>query len=376
MDPALLVQYGSTLLTIALVIGFLMAFGIGANDVANTMATSVGTNAISVKKALIIAAVFEFAGAYLAGGEVTNTIKDNIIDTGAYQGMEIKLALGMISALFASGAWLIIASVFGWPVSTTHTIIGSLIGFALVTTDASSVHWSVIAGIFGSWIITPAISGLIAYLLFVAIQRTIFIRFHPFAKAKSMAPYFIALTFFILSIVTMQNGLKHVGIIISNAESLVLSLIIALVASVAGAIYLRYKKFPSKKERKTRYENVERVFTILLIITACAMAFAHGSNDVANAWRRSSRAVAEIVNTRKDGRVADAWLLSLGAFGIVLGLATLGYQVMKTIGTNITHLTPSRLRGPARDRGDCGHRVRDRASHLGDPDHGRGRNGQ
>ena len=197
--------------------------------------------------------------------------------------MEIKLALGMISALFASGAWLIIASVFGWPVSTTHTIIGSLIGFALVTTDASSVHWSVIAGIFGSWIITPAISGLIAYLLFVAIQRTIFIRFHPFAKAKSMAPYFIALTFFILSIVTMQNGLKHVGIIISNAESLVLSLIIALVASVAGAIYLRYKKFPSKKERKTRYENVERVFTILLIITACAMAFAHGSNDVANA---------------------------------------------------------------------------------------------
>ena len=341
MDPALLVQYGSTLLTIALVIGFLMAFGIGANDVANTMATSVGTNAITVKKALIIAAVFEFAGAYLAGGEVTNTIKDNIIDTGAYQGMEIKLALGMISALFASGAWLIIASVFGWPVSTTHTIIGSLIGFALVTTDASSVHWSVIAGIFGSWIITPAISGLIAYLLFVAIQRTIFIRFHPFAKAKSMAPYFIALTFFILSIVTMQNGLKHVGIIISNAESLVLSLIIALVASVAGAIYLRYKKFPSKKERKTRYENVERVFTILLIITACAMAFAHGSNDVANAVGPLA-AVAEIVNTGEDESLSSAWLLSLGAFGIVLGLATLGYQVMKTIGTNITHLTPSR----------------------------------
>ena len=328
MDPALLVQHGSTLLTIALVIGFLMAFGIGANDVANTMATSVGTNAITVKKALVIAAIFEFAGAYLAGGEVTNTIKDNIIDTGAYKGMEIKLALGMISALFASGAWLIIASVFGWPVSTTHTIIGSLIGFALVTTDASAVHWSVIAGIFGSWIVTPAISGLIAYLLFVAIQRTIFIRFHPFAKAKSMAPYFIALTFFILSIVTMQNGLKHVGIIISNAESLVLSLVIALISAVAGAVYLRYKKFPSKKERKTRYENVERVFTILLIITACAMAFAHGSNDVANA-------VGPLA-------AESAWLLSLGAVGIVIGLATLGYQVMKTIGTNITHLTPSR----------------------------------
>ena len=210
-----------------------------------------------------------------------------------------------------------------------------------MTTDASSVHWSVIAGIFGSWIITPAISGLIAYLLFVAIQRTIFIRFHPFAKAKSMAPYFIALTFFILSIVTMQNGLKHVGIIISNAESLVLSLIIALIASVAGAVYLRYKKFPSKKERKTRYENVERVFTILLIITACAMAFAHGSNDVANAVGPLA-AVAEIVNTGEDESLSSAWLLSLGAFGIVLGLATLGYQVMKTIGTNITHLTPSR----------------------------------
>lgn len=341
MDPALLVQYGSTLLTIALVIGFLMAFGIGANDVANTMATSVGTGAITVKKALIIAAIFEFAGAYLAGGEVTNTIKDNIIDTGAYKGMEFKLALGMISALFASGVWLILASVFGWPVSTTHTIIGSLIGFALVTTDASAVHWSVIAGIFGSWIVTPAISGLIAYLLFVAIQRTIFIRFHPFAKAKSMAPYFIALTFFILSIVTMQNGLKHVGIIISNAESLVLSLVIALISAVAGAVYLRYKKFPSKKERKTRYENVERVFTILLIITACAMAFAHGSNDVANAVGPLA-AVAEIVRSGEDGALESAWLLSLGAVGIVIGLATLGYQVMKTIGTNITHLTPSR----------------------------------
>lgn len=156
-----------------------------------------------------------------------------------------------------------------------------------------------------------------------------------------MAPYFIALTFFILSIVTMQNGLKHVGIIISNAESLVLSLIIALIASVAGAVYLRYKKFPSKKERKTRYENVERVFTILLIITACAMAFAHGSNDVANAVGPLA-AVAEIVNTGEDESLSSAWLLSLGAFGIVLGLATLGYQVMKTIGTNITHLTPSR----------------------------------
>ena len=341
MDPALLVQYGSTLLTIALVIGFLMAFGIGANDVANTMATSVGTGAITVKKALVIAAIFEFAGAYLAGGEVTNTIKDNIIDTGAYKGMEFKLALGMISALFASGVWLILASVFGWPVSTTHTIIGSLIGFALVTTDASAVHWSVIAGIFGSWIVTPAISGLIAYLLFVAIQRTIFIRFHPFAKAMSMAPYFIALTFFILSIVTMQNGLKHVGIIISNAESLVLSLVIALISAVAGAVYLRYKKFPSKKERKTRYENVERVFTILLIITACAMAFAHGSNDVANAVGPLA-AVAEIVRSGEDGALESAWLLSLGAVGIVIGLATLGYQVMKTIGTNITHLTPSR----------------------------------
>ena len=311
MDPALLVQYGSTLLTIALVIGFLMAFGIGANDVANTMATSVGTGAITVKKALIIAAIFEFAGAYLAGGEVTNTIKDNIIDSGAYKGMEFKLALGMISALFASGVWLILASVFGWPVSTTHTIIGSLIGFALVTTDASAVHWSVIAGIFGSWIVTPAISGLIAYLLFVAIQRTIFIRFHPFAKAKSMAPYFIALTFFILSIVTMQNGLKHVGIIISNAESLVLSLVIALISAIAGAVYLRYRKFPSKKERKTRYENVERVFTILLIITACAMAFAHGSNDVANAVGPLA-AVAEIVRSGEDGALESAWLLSLG----------------------------------------------------------------
>lgn len=340
----LLLEHGMLLLIIATVVGFIMAWGIGANDVANAMATSVGTKSLTVVQALIIAAIFEFLGAYLAGGEVTNTIKQGIVDTSAYKGQEINLILGMISALFAAGTWLIVASFLGWPVSTTHSIIGAIIGFSLICVGPGAIHWSMLWGIFGSWIVTPIISGVLAYLLFISVLRTIFRHFHPLKHARKIAPLYIGLTFFILSLITLKSGLKHIGITLSTQNNLLISLAIAIITAIIGKIFIERIQFDTE-EHRNHYKNVEQVFSVLMVVTACAMAFAHGSNDVANAIGPLSAVVASVnhaIDPNYDVNTLEWWILPLGAIGVVLGLGTLGYKVMKTVGVKITHLTPSR----------------------------------
>lgn len=340
----ILTQYGTQLVLIAAAFGFLMAWGIGANDVANAMGTSVGTKSLTIRQAIIIAMVFEFAGAYLAGGEVTATIKDGIIDSTAFSAQPEQLVLGMIAALLAAGLWLVLASFYGWPVSTTHSIIGAIVGFTLVSVGADAVQWGKFAGIVGSWIVTPALSGLLAYLLFISVQRFIFNRPHPLQSAKRVGPFYIFLTALVLCVVTLQKGLKHVGLQLDTVESLLISFLIALLAGVVGWFFIRRMHFNPQADIRMHYTNVEKVFGILMVVTACAMAFAHGSNDVANAIGPLS-AVAATVNNA--GQIVakshlDWWVLPLGAVGIVLGLATMGQRVMATVGTGITHLTPSR----------------------------------
>jgi PiT family inorganic phosphate transporter len=340
----ILTQYGTQLVLIAAAFGFLMAWGIGANDVANAMGTSVGTKSLTIRQAIIIAMVFEFAGAYLAGGEVTATIKDGIIDSTAFSAQPEQLVLGMIAALLAAGLWLVLASFYGWPVSTTHSIIGAIVGFTLVSVGADAVQWGKFAGIVGSWIVTPALSGLLAYLLFISVQRFIFNRPHPLQSAKRVGPFYIFLTALVLCVVTLQKGLKHVGLQLDTVESLLISFLIALLAGVVGWFFIRRMHFNPQADIRMHYTNVEKVFGILMVVTACAMAFAHGSNDVANAIGPLS-AVAATVNNA--GQIVakshlDWWVLPLGAVGIVLGLATMGKRVMATVGTGITHLTPSR----------------------------------
>ena len=340
----ILTQYGTQLVLIAAAFGFLMAWGIGANDVANAMGTSVGTKSLTIRQAIIIAMVFEFAGAYLAGGEVTATIKDGIIDSTAFSAQPEQLVLGMIAALLAAGLWLVLASFYGWPVSTTHSIIGAIVGFTLVSVGADAVQWGKFAGIVGSWIVTPALSGLLAYLLFISVQRFIFNRPHPLQSAKRVGPFYIFLTALVLCVVTLQKGLKHVGLQLDTIESLLISFLIALLAGIVGWFFIRRMHFNPQADIRMHYTNVEKVFGILMVVTACAMAFAHGSNDVANAIGPLS-AVAATVNNA--GQIVakshlDWWVLPLGAVGIVLGLATMGKRVMATVGTGITHLTPSR----------------------------------
>jgi len=325
-------------------VGFLMAWGIGANDVANAMGTSVGSKALTIKQAIIIAMIFEFAGAYLAGGEVTSTIRKGIIDASYFVDQPELLVYGMTAALLAAGLWLIIASFFGWPVSTTHSIVGAIVGFSAVGVGVDSVTWSKVGGIVGSWVVTPLISGIIAYFIFMSSQKLIFNTKDPITNAKRYVPFYMFLAGLILSLVTITKGLKHVGLHFSTFEAVTLAIIVGILVAMVGKIFVNRVKIDPKADKQMHFANVEKIFAVLMIVTACAMAFAHGSNDVANAIGPLA-AVVSIVE--HDGQITAKaelawWILPLGGVGIVLGLAIFGKRVMATIGQGITHLTPSR----------------------------------
>jgi PiT family inorganic phosphate transporter len=335
------VEYALILITLAIIFALYMTWGVGANDVANAMGTSVGSGAITVKKAIMIAAVFEFAGAFLAGGHVTGTIRKGIIDAAGVQ-PEI-LVFGMLSALLAAGLWLMVASYYGWPVSTTHTIVGALVGFGMVGLGLGAVEWGKVGSIVASWLISPLIGATIAFLLTQSLRKFILDTDTPFENAKRYGPIYVFLMGMLIALVTIFKGLKHLRLELTTGQSLTVAVIIGLAVAFIGRILLRRIKIDPAAERDFHYAGVEKVFAPLCVFTACSMAFAHGSNDVANGIGPLA-AIVSIVNT---GEVAQTsalplWILVLGGGGIVIGLATMGYRVMKTIGTKITELTPSR----------------------------------
>jgi len=336
--------YGSMLVLFAGAVGFLMAWGIGANDVANAMGTSVGSKALTIKQAIIIAMIFEFAGAYLAGGEVTSTIRKGIIDASYFVDQPELLVYGMTAALLAAGLWLIIASYYGWPVSTTHSIVGAIVGFSAVGVGVDSVTWSKVVGIVGSWVITPLISGVIAYMIFMSSQKLIFNTKDPIKNAKRYVPFYMFLAGFVLSLVTITKGLKHIGLHFSIVEACILAIIIGAFVAVIGKVFIQRIKIDPEADKQMHFSNVEKIFAVLMVITACAMAFAHGSNDVANAIGPLAAVVSIVEHGGQITAKAQLawWILPLGGIGIVLGLAIFGKRVMATIGHGITHLTPSR----------------------------------
>ncbi len=332
-------------IALATVFGLFMAWGIGANDVANAMATSIGARAITVKQALIIAAIFEFAGAVLAGGEVTKTIRKGIIDASSLTDTPELLMFGMLGALLAAGVWLLIASWRGWPVSTTHSIIGAIIGFAIVGIGTDSVQWGMVASIAASWVASPLIAGILAYLLFRSVQWLILSHPDPLVRAKRFVPIYIFLAVFMIALVTMLKGLKHVdvGSSLSTLQLYLVAAGIGIAVAFVGKYFIQRIQPNRKAEKKFHYYTVERVFSVLMVVTACGMAFAHGSNDVANAIGP----VAAVISIAREGAVTQSapvsiWILLLGGMGIVVGLATFGRHVIATVGEKITHLTPSR----------------------------------
>jgi len=340
----IIMEYGYILLIIGCVCGFFMAWGIGANDVANAMGTSVGARALTLWQAVLVACVFEFAGAYLAGGEVTSTIRKGIIDAGVMSDSPELLVYGMIASLLAAGIWLLIASYFGWPVSTTHSIVGAIVGFAAVGIGFDAVKWGQVGSIVASWVVSPVMAGTISFLLFTSVKRLILQTSDPFMSAKRYVPFYMFLAGFVVSMVTFLKGLKHVGLSFTASESIAWSLVFALIISLLGTLMLQRIDNTRKEKNGAMFDGVERVFAVLMVFTACAMAFAHGSNDVANAIGPLAAIVSVV---QSGGEVASQsmlppWILLIGASGIVIGLGTLGYRVMMTVGRAITELTPSR----------------------------------
>ncbi len=336
------------LLLLAVVGGLYMAWNIGANDVANAMGTSVGSGALTLKGAIVVAAVFEFGGAVLVGSHVTDTIRRGILDTTLFEPVgplgpdgPLLLALGMFSALLAAGIWLQIATTFGLPVSTTHSIVGSVVGFGLVVLGASAVDWGAVGMIVASWVVSPLCGAFIGWAMFAFVRRTILQNDDPAGAARRVGPWLVSLVAIILVLSFIYKALNNV----LRDPPLILAWGVALAAGVVFGLLTVWLLGKRPQVQPNPYIYVERVFRWLQIATAIFVAFAHGANDVANAVGPLA-AVVNIVGSdfaELPHRVpVPTWILVLGGVGIVLGLATWGYKVIETIGRQITEMTPSR----------------------------------
>ena len=279
----IILNHGDLLLTLALLFGLFMAWGVGANDVANAMGTSVGSKAITVKQAIIIAIIFEFSGALLAGGEVTATIRKGILDAALFSENPQLLVYGMLASLLAAGFWLLIASSLGWPVSTTHSIVGAIVGFGAVGVGVDAVAWDKVGNIAMSWIVSPIVAGTIAFILFRSLQNLIIDTSNPFDNAKKYVPYYMFLVGFVISLVTIFKGLKHIGLSFDTDTSYYLAIGFGVAVAAVGKVIIRRIHVDPDENEDFYFTSMERVFSVLMVITAAAMAFAHGSNDVANA---------------------------------------------------------------------------------------------
>ena len=340
----ILVANSTLLIGMAVVFGLFMAWGIGANDVANAMGTSVGSGALTFKQAVIIAAVFECAGAVLAGGEVTKTIRKGIVDVTSLGDTPELLVYGMLASLLAAGIWLLVATRMGWPVSTTHSIVGAIVGFGAVGIGMEAVQWTKVGTIAMSWVTSPLMAGAIAFALFRSIQKLIIDTEEPLEKARKYVPYYIFMVGFIMAMVTLLKGLKHVGVNLPFEQNLLYATMVGIIIALIGTSMIKRLKFSKKEDKDFHYTNMEKIFGVLMIFTAIAMAFAHGSNDVANAIGPVA-AVYGIVSSAGEIVAKSAtpvWILLLGGVGIVLGLATYGHKVIATVGSGISELTPSR----------------------------------
>ena len=343
------------ILAVMALLGLYMAWNIGANDVANSMADAVGSGALSVKQAVIAAGICEFAGAVLVGSHVTDTIRKGIVDPSALASLPgmlegepaALLVIGMSAALLSAAIWLNFATLTGMPVSTTHSIVGAVAGFGIVAAGISSVHWIKMGQIVASWFISPFAGGLMAFILFKIISKLILGNEKPAKAAIRVTPYIVFFLAMVVTLATIYKGFKHVlkGLEwVTDTHTLLLAIFISIISTIISRIHVK-KKLEGKDSLPLhqQLEHVEQVYVPLVIISSCAVAFSHGANDVAN----SVGPLAAVANILSTGTVemkvpVPMWILMLGGTGIVLGLATFGYKVMATVGTKITEITPTR----------------------------------
>jgi len=332
-------------LALGAALAFYMAWAIGANDVANAMGTSVGSGALTITGAVLVAGLLEFSGAFLAGGHVTNTIRKGMLDAVLVEQNPELVLYGMLAALASAGTLLLVATRYGLPVSTTHSIVGAIVGFGAAGLGVDAVAWGKVGQIVASWVTSPLIGGVLAFLIFGLIRNRVLDRDKPIEELTKIGPFFFFYVFFIMGLVTLFKGLKNLKLDLDLPEALAASTALGLVGAAFGVVLMRRasRRAGEMKDDADQFRHVERVFVVLQIMTACAVAFAHGSNDVANSIGPLA-AVHSIVTTGAAATTAsvEPWMLALGGLGIIIGLATWGYRVMETVGKKITELTPSR----------------------------------
>jgi len=389
------------LMGLVILAGFYMAWNIGANDVANAMGTSVGSGALTLRQAVFVAAILEFSGAFFFGSHVSETIQTGIVDVQTFASQPHLLVFGMLASLIAAGVWLQIASYYGWPVSTTHTIVGAVVGFGVVAGGIDAVHWGNVGFIVSSWVLSPLLGGIFSFLIFTFLRKTIFYSTNPLEATKKITPFIVFVVVLILTLVLILSGLKNMHLELPLWQSALLSVAVGLI----GAYFSKYlvknitvntdpqtshstpdleaiasidkakryllqarpafsgemqyrltdildevdtfkhslKKTENLDAVHSEYSTVERIFGYLQIMTACLMAFAHGANDVANAIGPLAAAVGVLqTGVVSNSSIIPTWTLALGGIGIVVGLATWGWRVIETIGKKITELTPTR----------------------------------
>ncbi len=334
-------DFNTIIYILAIVFGFYMAWNVGANDVANAMGTSVGSKAISLKQAVLIAAIFEFSGAYLVGSHVTQTIRKGMVDVSIFSSLPSHFVLGMLAALIATAIWLHLATYYGLPVSTTHSIVGAVIGFGLVAGGTGAIKWGGVGKIVLSWIISPIAGGIFAYIIFMFVSKKILQKENPVEELKKKGPFLIGMLGFILTMSVIYKGLKLKSMSLDKAIEI--SFLVFIAVSLVSFFLLKMVKTHTEYDYHQKLNRVEKVFAFMQVITACYVAFAHGSNDVANAVGPLSA----IVNVLKEGAVKQNavvydWVLALGGAGIAIGVATYGYKVIETVGKKITDISPSR----------------------------------
>lgn len=337
-----MVEYHLIISIIACIIGFLMAWGIGANDLANIVSATIGAKSISVRQAIIIAIIFEFAGALLGGAHVTATIKNGIINMDILNHTPNILAAGMLCTLFAGMIWINFASYLGMPVSITNAIIGAIIGFGSMVLGLHAVKWHVVWLIAASWICSPLIAGLSAYFLFTIVKKTILAVNDPIKNIHRYMPMYFFFVGIVFALMAVLKNLNHFGYHPSCWERVSIVIGIGLITAIIGTKCSKTIRRHFPMNRHERYEYIEKIFGILTGFTACAMVFAHGSNDVAIAIGPVVSIINLMKTTAQGLDTSSFALTALGCFGVILGFLMYGRKVIVTVGERITALTPSR----------------------------------
>jgi len=331
-------EHQTIILTCAVAVGFYMSWSIGANDVANAMGTVVGARSLTLRQAVVVAGVMNVGGAVLVGGHVTATISKGLVDPDLFADRPEVLMLGMFAILIGAASWVTISTYFSIPVSTTHAIVGSVVGFGLVEVGPGHIQWGTILFIVASWFVSPILGGIISYIIFSFIKKFIFAAKHPFEAAKRISPFFVAMVFFMLTLMILYKGLKPLHLDLPIAYALPVACAAGVAAGFFGYLLVRNKE----EKVEGRFSGVEGLIRPLQVISASAESFAHGANDVSNAIGPLA-AIVLIVDTGSVAAEADVpiWILCLGGVGIMMGVTTWGHRVMETIGTKITEIKPS-----------------------------------